>query len=115
MGPEADFLHWRPPPPLIFLPDKRSFRVVSRLRRRRWRRLLLRMLRKTGALETLEVRGMEEEVGLWEAVPSRPRRDLGMGDQLGEMLFLGKVLPKNHHRTPYFWIVKSVHSEGLEH
>ena len=28
----------------------------------------LRILRKTGALETLEVWGMEKEVGLWEVV-----------------------------------------------
>lgn len=59
-----------PPPPFIFLLDNVPFRVVSRLRRRWLRRLLLRMLRKTGALETLEVWGMEKEVGLWEVVAS---------------------------------------------
>lgn len=58
-----------PPLPLrVFscLPDNVPSRVVSRLRRRRWRRrrLLLRMLRKTGALGTLEVWGMEKEMGL---------------------------------------------------
>lgn len=44
-----------PHPPFIFLLDNVPFRVVSRLRRRWLRRLLLRILRKTGALETLEV------------------------------------------------------------
>lgn len=33
-------------------------------------RLLLRILRKTRALETVEVSGMEKEVGLWEVVCS---------------------------------------------
>lgn len=56
------------PPPFIFLLDNVPFRVVSRFRRRWLRLLLLRMLRKTGALETLEVWGMEKEVGLWEVV-----------------------------------------------
>ncbi|ELW72076.1 Tyrosine-protein phosphatase non-receptor type 12 [Tupaia chinensis] len=42
--------------------------VVSRLGRRWLRLLLLRILRKTGALETLEVWGMEKEVELWEVV-----------------------------------------------
>lgn len=66
VGPEVDFLHY--PPPFIFLLDNVPFRVVSRFRRRWLRLLLLRMLRKTGALETLEVWGMEKEVGLWEVV-----------------------------------------------
>lgn len=68
--PEVDFLHCLPPPPprhLIFLLDN-SFRVVSRFRRRWLRRLLLRILRKTGALETLEVWGMEKEVGSGEVL-----------------------------------------------
>lgn len=58
------------------------------------------MLRKTGALETLEVWGMEKEAGLWEVVPPRPWRLVGMGNKRGEMLCLGKVLPKDNHLTP---------------
>lgn len=74
VGPEVDFLTLTPtpsPPLLFFCWTMFPLGVVSRLGRRWWLRpLLLRMLRKTRALETLEVSGMEKEVGLWEVVAS---------------------------------------------
>lgn len=99
VGPEVDFLHCPPPPthtPFIFLLDNVPFRVVSRLRRRWLRLLLLRILRKIGALETLEVWGMEKEVGLWEVVASW--RDLGMGNKLGKILLLDKVYTSKNNQ-----------------
>lgn len=41
------------------------------------------MLRKTRALETLEVSGMEKEVGLWEVVASSLWRLGGGGSVMG--------------------------------
>lgn len=71
-----------PPPnpaPFIFLLDNVPSRVVSRLRRRWLRLLLLRILRKIGALETLEVWGMEKEVGLWEVIAPLALAGVGNG------------------------------------
>lgn len=75
------------------------------------RLLLLRILRKTGALETLEVWGMEKEVGLWEVVA--PWRGLGMGNKLGKILLPGKIHLQNNHLTLKFSIVRGIHSYYL--
>lgn len=73
------------------------------------RRLLLRMLRKTGALETLEVWGMEKEVGLGEVAAPWPRRGSGMGNRLGRGWSRARYPPQNDPLTPEFSIVKRTH------
>lgn len=68
VGPATDFLTAPLLGACIYLLDNVPSRVVSRLRRRWLPLLLLRILRKSGALETLEVPGMEKEAGLREVV-----------------------------------------------